>query len=110
VNRVKAGIDACKTLYHLVYSKDGLSQEEIDLIPPVELNLSFNFDAQERPEQWFVGTISVSLKVVSTGSLDHLTIEDESLYSDDNVIVNAAIEWFYSTVRQDFKPFDLDVS
>lgn len=110
VNRVKAAIDACKTLYHLVYSKDGLSEEEIEMIPPVELTLSFNFETQESPQDPVIGTVNVSLRVESTGSFDYLTIEHEPLSADDDVIVNAAIEWFYSTVREDFKPFDFDIS
>ncbi len=107
VNRVKEAVKACETLYGLIYHTADLTKEEIDLIPPVCLDLDFSFEAQEHSTDRFAGTINVSLSIVSTGSLDHLNEGDPFSSHDDDTIVNAPIEWFFSNIKKDFKPFGL---
>lgn len=105
VDRVKETLKTCETLHELIYCTKELSAEELEMTPYVEIELEFEFETPESSNELFGGTINVSMSIVPTGSLEHLKLDSTLLPSDNNAIVNAPIEWFYSNTREDFKPF-----
>ncbi len=106
VERIKTALKTCESLYDIIYTPNELSPEELEAVPAVEIELEFEFTQQETADEPIQAMVTVNMAAVSTGSFDHLA--DDDLDTDNKmVIMNAPVEWFYSTLNQDFKPFEI---